>query len=89
MTSRRAEKASSGRNVLALLAAVAAWLAAAGPPGHLAVARWIGMLLFHLTAALLIRWIVSRRQVPRPSLWSPWLFVVAAGVALLGRFGSA
>ena len=51
------------------------------------MARWIGELIFHLLAALLITWLWMRKQEPRPSLLSPWLFLVAAGIALLGRFG--
>lgn len=69
----------------ALLGSIGLWLLAAGPTGDQPVARWIGMLAFHLLAALLIVWLFVRKQEPRPSLLSPWLFVVAAGIALLGR----
>lgn len=74
---------------LAFAAAIAVWLAAAGPPGEQPVAGWIGMLLFHLAAAAAIRWLYIRVQKPRPRVWSPVLFLIAAGVALLGRFGPA
>lgn len=69
------------------VAAAVAWLVAAGPPGEQSVAAWVGMLAFHLLAALLIRWVYTRRQVPRPALLSPALFLIAAGIALLGRVG--
>lgn len=69
--------------------AIALWLVAAGPPGDQPVAGWVGMLLFHLAAAALIRWIYIRTHRPRPAVWSPVLFVIAAGIALLGRFGPA
>lgn len=72
----------------AWIAGAAAWIAAAGLPEDQPIARWIGMLLFHFVAALLIRWIYTRKQSPRPRLISPTLFLIAAGVALLGRFGT-
>ena len=50
------------------------------------MARWVGALVFHLLAALLLTWLFVRKQEPRPGLLSPWLFLAAAGVALLGRF---
>ncbi len=71
----------------ALVGSIALWVVAAGLPGDQPVARWVGALVFHLLAALLITWLFVRKQEPRPSLLSPWLFLVAAGVALLGRFG--
>lgn len=74
------------KRAAALLASVALWLLAAGLPEDEPVARWIGELAFHLLAALLITWLFVRKQEPRPSLLSPWLFLVAAGIALLGRF---
>lgn len=67
-------------------ASIALWLVAAGAPGEQPVAGWVGMLIFHLLAALLLYWLFVRKQEPRPRLLSPWLFVVAAGIALLGRF---
>lgn len=73
--------------MVALLGSVALWLVAAGPPGDQPTARWIGGLIFHLLAALLITWLWVRKQEPGPSLLSPWLFLVAAGIALLGRLG--
>ncbi len=75
------------KEVAAFAVSVALWLVAAGFPGHEPVARWTGELIFHLTAGLLITWLFVRKQEPRPSLLSPWLFLVAAGIALLGRFG--
>lgn len=72
--------------LLSLAASFALWLLAAGLPQDEPVARWIGTLLFHLLAALLIVWLFVRKQEPRPPLLSPWLFLVAAGIALLGRF---
>ncbi len=72
---------------LGFVASIALWLLAAGLPEGVPLARWAGMLLFHLLAALLIRWLLVRTQRPRPRLWSPWLFLIAAGVALLGRVG--
>ncbi|MDP9067014.1 MAG: hypothetical protein M3N53_01530 [Actinomycetota bacterium] len=75
------------QRTLALLASLGLWLVAAGPPDDEPIARWAGMLVFHLLAALLIRWLLVRTQKPRPRLWSPWLFVIAAGVALLRRLG--
>jgi thiol:disulfide interchange protein len=74
------------KRLLALGAALAVWLVAAGLPGDQGLARWVGGLLFHLLAALLICWLFVRKQQPRPGLLSPWLFLVAAGIALLGRF---
>lgn len=74
------------KRTAALLASVALWLLAAGLPEDEPIARWAGELLFHLLAALLITWLFVRKQEPRSSLLSPWLFLVAAGVALLGRF---
>ena len=74
------------KGLLTTLGSIVLWLLAAGPPGDQPPARWIGMLVFHLLAALLITWLFVRKQEPRPSLWSPWLFLVAAGIALLGRF---
>jgi hypothetical protein len=74
------------KRTLALVGSVALWLVAAGMPGDDPVARWIGGLLFHLLAGALIVWLFVRKQTPRPSIWSPWLFLVAAGIALLGRF---
>lgn len=73
---------------LAFVAAIALWIAAAGPPGDQTLAEWIGALLFHFLAALLIRWIYTRKQTPRPRLVSPTLFLIAAGIALLGRLGA-
>lgn len=70
----------------ALIASIALWLLAAGLPEDEPIARWVGELLFHLLAALLITWLFVRKQEPRPGLLSPWLFLVAAGIALLGRF---
>lgn len=75
----------STRRAAALGASIALWLVAAGPPGAQPVARWVGMLVFHLLAALLIYWLFVRKQEPRRRLMSPWLFLVAAGIALLGR----
>lgn len=77
------------RKTAALLGSLALWLVVAGPPGDQPVARWVGGLIFHLLAALLITWLLARKQDPRPGLLSPWLFLAAAGVALLGRFGPA
>lgn len=74
------------KEVAGFAVSVALWLVAAGLPGDQPVARWVGALAFHLLAALLITWLFVRKQEPRPALWSPWLFLVAAGVALLGRF---
>lgn len=71
----------------AFVASIGVWIAAAGLPGDEPVARWIGTLLFHFVAALAIRWIYTRKQSPRPRLVSPTLFLIAAGVALLGRLG--
>ncbi len=73
--------------ILGFAGSITLWLLAAGPHGDAPIARWVGMLLFHLLSALLIRWLWVRTQQPRRRLWSPWLFVVAAGVALLGRLG--
>lgn len=73
--------------VAAMIAAAVVWLLAAGPPGDQPVAGWIGMLLFHLAAAALMRWVYIRVQKPRPPVLAPSLFLIAAGVALLGRFG--
>jgi hypothetical protein len=89
MTRTSVGDSGGARKALAYLGSIAAWVAAAGLPDGGSVARWIGTLLFHLLAALLIRWIYTRRQVPRPTLWSPWLFLGAAGIALLGRLGPA
>ena len=75
------------RETAAVIGSIALWMLAAAPPGGRLVSEWIGTLLFHLTAALLITWLFVRKQDPRPSLWSPWLFMIAAGIALLGRFG--
>ncbi len=74
---------------LLFVASVAVWLAAAGPPGERTVAEWFGMLVFHLAAAAAMRWLYTRPQKPRPPVMSPALFLIAAGVALLGRFGPA
>ena len=68
------------------VAAVALWLVAAGPPED-GVARWVGTLVFHLLVAALMRWLWIRPQRPKPAFMSPWLFAIAAGVALLGRMG--
>lgn len=70
-----------------MLLTAAVWLVAAGPPGDEPVARWAGMLAFHLVAAALMRWLYIRVQKPRPPVLSPTLFLIAAGIALLGRFG--
>lgn len=71
-------------------AAAALWIVAAGlPEEDQTVASWVGMLAFHLVAALVIRWLYIRPQKPRPPVWSPWLLAIAAGIALLGRFGAA
>ena len=72
--------------LLSFAGSIALWIVAAGLPQGEPVARWIGTLLFHLLAALLIVWLFFRKQEPRPPLLSPWLFLVAAGIALLGRF---
>ncbi len=74
------------KRAVALVGSIALWLLAAGLPGDQPVARWVGALIFHLLAALLITWLFLRKQDPRPSLLSPWLFLVSAGIALLGRF---
>lgn len=71
----------------AFLASIAAWILAAGLPEQDAGARWVGTLAFHLLAALLIKWIYTRKHSPRPPLLSPALFLIAAGIALLGRLG--
>ena len=77
-------------NAAGFIGAAALWIVAAGPPERdQTVAAWVGMLAFHLTAALLIRWLLVRKQEPRPAIWSPWLLVIAAGIALLGRFGAS
>lgn len=77
-------------NIAAFVGAAGLWIAAAGlPGGDQTVASWVGMLAFHLLAALLIRWLLVRKQQPRPPIWSPWLLAIAAGIALLGRFGSS
>ena len=73
-------------NALAYVGALALWMVAAGPP-HDGIARWIGGLVFHLLVAALIRWLWVRPQRPKPPFTSPWIFVIAAGVALLGRMG--
>ncbi|HJR44086.1 MAG TPA: hypothetical protein VJ927_00620 [Actinomycetota bacterium] len=81
---------SSAVTALAYIGASALWLAAAGmPDDDQTVAAWVGMLAFHLLAALVIRWLYIRPQKPRPPVWSPWLLVIAAGIALLGRFGAS
>jgi hypothetical protein len=74
------------RRLATIAGSIALWLVAAGLPGDQPVARWVGGLIFHFLAALLITWLWVRKQEPRPSLLSPWLFLVAAGIALLGRF---
>lgn len=92
MTGPRREEAEERKRpgtALAFLGGIALWLVAAGPPGAQPVAGWVGMLLFHLLAATAIRWLYIRVQKPRPRVWSPVLFVIAAGVAVLGRFGPA
>ena len=74
----------------AFVGAAALWILAAGlPERDQTIAAWVGMLAFHLVAALLIRWLLVRKQQPRPPIWSPWLLVIAAGIALLGRFGAS
>lgn len=74
--------------VLAYIASIAAWLIAAGVPSD-GSARWIGALAFHLVAAALIRWLWIRPQRPKPEFWGPSVFLIAAGVALLGRMGQS
>ncbi len=74
--------------ILAFVGSITIWIAAAGPRGDQTPAEWVGALLFHFLAALLIRWIYTRKQTPRPRLISPTLFLIAAGIALLGRFGA-
>ena len=71
---------------LAYLGALAVWIVVAGLPAD-GVARWIGALVFHLLVAALIRWLWIRPQRPKPAFASPWIFLIAAGVALLGRMG--
>lgn len=73
---------------LAFVGSIIVWIVAAGPPGDQPPARWVGALLFHFLAALLIRWIYTRKQTPRPRLVAPALFLIAAGIALLGRLGA-
>lgn len=80
------ERRDPARIALTVAAAIV-WLVAAGPPGEQSVAAWMGMLAFHLLAAVLIRWVYTRRQEPRPPMLSPALFLIAAGIALLGRVG--
>lgn len=77
----------SPATLVAIAGAAAVWLVAAGPPGDQTMATWIGRLAFHLVAAVLMRWLWVRVQKPRPRILSPSLFLIAAGVALLGRFG--
>lgn len=78
---------STAKPLLAFAATFVVWLVAAGGPGDESMARWVGMLGFHLVAAALIRWLYTRPQRPRPPLASPVLFLIAAAIALLGRFG--
>ena len=73
-------------NALAYLGAFALWIVAAGLPEE-GVARWIGTLAFHVLVAALIRWLWIRPQRPKPRFASPSIFLIAAGVALLGRMG--
>lgn len=73
-------------DALAYAGALALWVLAAGLPDD-GVARWAGALVFHLLVAALIRWLWIRPQRLKPSFMSPWLFAIAAGVALLGRVG--
>lgn len=82
-------KADPAKRALALLASALVWLVAAGLPGGQPIARWAGALVFHLLVALLICWLFVRKQQPRPGLFSPWLFLVAAGIALLGRLNQS
>ncbi len=77
---------SPGRTIIAFGSSAALWLVAAGGPGDQPVARWVGVLIFQLVAALLIRYLYIRPQKPRPRTWSWSVFLIAAGVALLGRF---
>ena len=72
--------------ILSFAAAIALWLVASGGPTD-GAARWVGELVFHLLAAMLIRWLWIRPQKPKPAFWAPSLFAIAAGIALLGRFG--
>lgn len=76
------------RSAALFLAAIAFWIMSAGLPQDEPVARWVGALLFHLLAAALLLWIFNRKQPGPTSIWSPWLFLTAAGIALLGRFSS-
>lgn len=73
-------------NALGHLGALALWIVAAGLPDE-GVARWIGTLVFHLLVAASIRWLWIRPQRPKPPFASPSIFLIAAGVALLGRMG--
>lgn len=75
-------------DALLYLGALALWLVAAGLPDD-GVARWVGALVFHLLVAALIRWLWIRPQRPKPPFLSPWIFAIAAGVALLGRMGQS
>jgi hypothetical protein len=52
---------------------------------------FVGSLLFPLAIAALIRWAVTRGN-PHERIWSPWLLLIAAGVAFLpalARIGDA
>lgn len=75
-------------NALSYLGAIVVWLLAAGLPED-GAARWVGALVFHLLVAALIRWLWIRPQRPKPAFASPWIFLIAAGVALLGRMGQS
>lgn len=77
---------SRAANGLAYAASIALWLIVAGAPED-GVARWLGALAFHLLAAALMRWLWIRPQRPKPEFWAPSVFLIAAGVALLGRMG--
>ena len=91
MTSRTRdeERRPAPKVLLGFVGSIALWLLAAGGPGDEPVARWVGMLGFHVVAASVIRWLYIRVQRPRPRVVSPTLFLIAAGIALLGRLDQA
>jgi uncharacterized membrane protein len=83
---------------LAWIGAVLLWLVLsygsvgteAGESGAYNLGRVMGAAAFSLAVGLVIRFVyVKARRGNAPPFWSPWIFVIAAGVALVALLSNA
>jgi len=78
-----------GAVVLWLLMSIPNALRSGDENGAQTVGALFGGLLSTLVIALLLRFVYVRLMAKGRALWSPWVFVIAAGLALLVNLGQA